>query len=338
MRANPEASSVMKKVSWTLCGALVVVGLGSGACGSSNTPAGTGGTPATGGSTGGTPSTGGTLATGGTPSTGGTLATGGSTGGTNLGGLGGEGGDAPSTGGVGTGGTAPVAPACDEIPSLEQGDTALFAVVVGDATEDCLPLPAVNTCEGQPFRSGDSPEIDWNAGPTGTLSYAVVLKDISILSTVDPENYEIYAHGYHWAAWDIPAATTALPANLGAGHEIPGINNARQWATFEYSYFGPCPNFSPDTPEAELVTDSYSFVVYALPTAPPALVPPAVTSELGAVRAMDDYFKSIAIAATEFRVTSNAQSTEFDPGGLGTTVPPCSAAGEDPPDCVNITP
>jgi Raf kinase inhibitor-like YbhB/YbcL family protein len=46
-----------------------------------------------------------------------------------------------------------------------------------------------------------SPELDWGAGPQGTLSYVITLHDYS-------NNFT------HWAIWNIPAATLMLPANL----------------------------------------------------------------------------------------------------------------------------
>jgi phosphatidylethanolamine-binding protein (PEBP) family uncharacterized protein len=160
-----------------------------------------------------------------------------------------------------------------------------------------------------------------------------VFKDLSILETTDPDDYFNYGHGYHWAVWDIPLTETSLDANLGVGHEVPGIPDARQWASYSYSYFGPCPNYNPAAPTD--LTDTYSFVVYALPATRPGLIPPAVTTpDYSPVRALDDYFKTIAIAAVEYRGISDAHSTEF-PGTLGETLPPCSA-GALPADCIAL--
>jgi|GEM_PF-3441687 len=321
-----------------VCGALAVLGIVSGGCGSSDPISGTGGVGTGGVASGGAPA-GGAPASGGT-SAGGAIGTGGTGTGGALGGFGGMGGDTggTATGGAATGG-APARPACDEIPSLVQGQAGLWDILV-DGFGNCQPIPAVHTCEGEAFRSGTSPAITWDDPPAGTQSFALVFKDLTILATTDPGEYELYGRGYHWAIWDLPAATRDLDAALGEGHEVPGINNARQWATFEYSYFGPCPNPIPEL--GTDVTDSYSFVLYALPTLPPALIPPAVNSihpdtdePYGPVRAMDDYFKSIAIAAIEYRGTSDAHADVFAP--TGETVPPCSA-GVPPAECVAITP
>lgn len=315
----------MKKITLTVCGALGVLGLVSGGCGGSNPPAGTGGVAATGGTSSGGTSSGGSSA-GGT-SSGGTSSGGGiSTGGTDLGGMGGEAGSGTGgsdTGGTGSGGAPVMRTACDDIPSLEAGDSDLFVADV-EGFEFCEPIPAAHTCDEKPFPEGTSPEISWTDGPAGTLSYAVVFKDLSVLEINDPSNAMLYNRGFHWAIWDIPAATNTLPAELPEGHEIVGeigLVDARQWASFkDYSFFGPCPNFDPEIEEE--VTDSYSFVVYALPVAE-SLIPSAVTST-SPVRAMDDYFKSIALAVTEYRGTSDAHANELDPGLFPSTAqPPC---------------
>jgi phosphatidylethanolamine-binding protein (PEBP) family uncharacterized protein len=322
----------MKKITLTVCGALTALGLVSSGCGGTDPPAGTGGASSGGAGTGGV-STGG-VSTGGT-STGG-ASTGGvtSTGGTDMGGMGGGAG-AGTGGGTGSGGAPVVRTPCDDIPSLGAGDDDLFVVDI-DGFEFCEPIPAIHTCDEKPFPEGTSPEINWTDGPAGTLSYAVVFKDLSVLEINDPADPVLYNRGYHWAIWDIPAAANTLPAALPEGHEITGIPalaNARQWASFkDYSFFGPCPNFDPAVEEE--VTDSYSFVVYALPIAPASLIPSAVTTT-SPVRAMDDYFKTIALAVTEYRGTSDAHADELDPALFPpTAAPPCPTGGEQPVGCL----
>lgn len=54
-----------------------------------------------------------------------------------------------------------------------------------------------------------SPELSWGAGPSGTSSYVVCLHDTS-------------ANATHWCLWNIPAATTHLPANL-AREKMPAV-------------------------------------------------------------------------------------------------------------------
>jgi phosphatidylethanolamine-binding protein (PEBP) family uncharacterized protein len=73
-----------------------------------------------------------------------------------------------------------------------------------------------------------SPELNWTAGPPGTLSYALVLFDES--------------NGFtHWAVWDIPSTTFKLPASLPAGAGAGGITGLKQASFFmnKDGYAGP---------------------------------------------------------------------------------------------------
>jgi hypothetical protein len=56
---------------------------------------------------------------------------------------------------------------------------------------------------------------------------------------------------------------------------------------------------------------------------------------ISTVRNMDNYFQSIALAAVEYRGTSNAHASEIPDGVLPPTAkPPCPSEGEPPPDCL----
>src|SRR5438552_2672943 len=59
-------------------------------------------------------------------------------------------------------------------------------------------IPAAQTCTGD---SHMSPPLSWTAGPSGTMSYAIAL--------VDMTNTFV-----HWTIWDMPASTTSLAGNL----------------------------------------------------------------------------------------------------------------------------
>ena len=104
-------------------------------------------------------------------------------------------------------------------------------------------IPAAQTCTGN---SHMSPPLTWTAGPTGTMSYAVALVDMS--------------NGYvHWVMWDIPAATTMLPGNLPKTQMLTTPVMAQQINRFTGDgYFGPCPSGQ---------THTYVFEVYALDVA-----------------------------------------------------------------------
>ena len=134
--------------------------------------------------------------------------------------------------------------------------------------------------------------------------------------------------------WDIPADTTDLPSALANGHESPDVDGALSWSSFnDYGYFGPCPNFDPALPRTAF--DQYAFVVYALPDAVSEV--PAPEEGISTVRQLDGYFASIALAATEIRLTSDAQSSEFPPTDQPfppVAIPPCPSEGEQPEECI----
>jgi phosphatidylethanolamine-binding protein (PEBP) family uncharacterized protein len=163
------------------------------------------------------------------------------------------------------------------------------------------------------------------------MSYAVVFKDIAVLART-PSTDPNYNRGYHYVIWDIPASVTSLPAAMTGGHLSTEIPGARQWSNFNnYAYFGPCPNFDPAMPTD--FDDSYSFVVYALPTARASV--PAAQMGISTVRLMDDTFKTAALAVAEYRGTSSAHSSEVPAGVLPPmTMPPCPTEGTPPAGCL----
>jgi phosphatidylethanolamine-binding protein (PEBP) family uncharacterized protein len=191
---------------------------------------------ASGGASAGGTSSGGTVGTGGSAS-GGSASGGASSGGTSSGG-------APS-GGAGSGGS-------DGSGGGSAEFTLTVANVAGSDNDDC-DAGAAATCPLFPeenvatFIGGDniSPVMDWLAGPEGTLSYAVTLYDLSQPNA-------------HWALWDIPADTLALPAGLMSGATLTTPIMAKQ-AGFNagmpsYLGSGACENV-------------YEFRLYALSTA-----------------------------------------------------------------------
>lgn len=93
-----------------------------------------------------------------------------------------------------------------------------------------------------------SPALAWNGAPAGTKSYALVLDD-----------YEARGgDGFiHWAAYNIPATTTALPANAGATEPDIAAGGRNAYNDFlKRRYDGPCP------PEG--APHKYRFTVFAL--------------------------------------------------------------------------
>jgi Raf kinase inhibitor-like YbhB/YbcL family protein len=93
-----------------------------------------------------------------------------------------------------------------------------------------------------------SPALAWSNAPAETRSYVVVLDD-----------YEARGgDGFiHWAAYNIPAAVTALSANAGASEDDLAGGGRQAYNDFlKRSYGGPCP---PEGPPHK-----YRFTVCAL--------------------------------------------------------------------------
>jgi Raf kinase inhibitor-like YbhB/YbcL family protein len=71
-----------------------------------------------------------------------------------------------------------------------------------------------------------SPELDWNAPPARTASFAIVMHDADA---------PLPGGFYHWVAYDIPARTR----RLDAGVRVPGTIGLTSAQRAEYH--GPCP-------------------------------------------------------------------------------------------------
>jgi len=92
-----------------------------------------------------------------------------------------------------------------------------------------------------------SPALAWEHAPAGTQSFVLILDD-----------YEARGgDGFiHWAAYDIPATTTSLPANASAaGVDLPSGGRHAYNDFLQRSYGGPCP---PEGPPHK-----YRFTVFA---------------------------------------------------------------------------
>jgi len=317
-----------------------------GSAGTAGSSSGRGGTAGTAGTSnagrGGTAGTAGTSTTGGTSGeaggggASGEAAQGGGGAGAGEAGEAGEGGTggvpaagaAGEAGMAGAGGEGPLPLTCSEIPSQAAGDSSFTVTVTGFA--NCEPIPAAHTCEAKPFPQGTSPAISWTAGPTGTMSYALVFKDLSIISSLDPSD-PLYNRGFHYVMWDIPSSVTSLPADMDGGSISTDVEGARQWSNFnDYGWFGPCPNFDPELPATN--NDSYAFTLYALPTQTAEILAP--TTGISTVRQLDNAFKAAALAIAEYRGTSNAHANEIPDGVLPpTATPPCPTDGSPLDGC-----
>lgn len=270
-----------------LLGAMTLV-----ACSSSSGKGGTGGSVSTGGAGGDGP--------GGAPGSAGGSAAGGS-------------------GGAGCIGDPPVTQhnACTDIPSLKQNATG-FTISSPDFTS-CGTIPPGLTCDGRAFGTGTNPNLVWSGAPAGTMSFALVFKDISILAD---NNLATTRLGYHWVMWDIPASATGLPTGSMGGYHSGDISGALQWAgRNNYGFFPPCPNPFPKGDSrftCSLSLDSYSFTLYALPTAhltnlPAPDLDPTTGLPTGnyVVNMGHSIESSPALAVTEYRGTSQAWASMF---------------------------
>lgn len=105
-----------------------------------------------------------------------------------------------------------------------------------DTPDTCEFFPLMNSSYGD----NQNPELNWTAGPAGTMGYAVIMQDLS--------------NGFgHWAVWNLSAETLQLPAGLPSGAMLTTPVMAQQVGLQGNAYFGPgsCMNV-------------YEFKVYAL--------------------------------------------------------------------------
>jgi Raf kinase inhibitor-like YbhB/YbcL family protein len=120
-------------------------------------------------------------------------------------------------------------------------------IVTSPSFAQGMAIPDMFTCAGV----DTSPEIDWTAGPAGTLSYALVVSDTTVTANI------------HWVVWDIPTTTLHLPADLPSDPVLTTPVSAKQVdlrtspdaGTEMNGYFGPCPRGAPH---------GYEFAVHAM--------------------------------------------------------------------------
>jgi phosphatidylethanolamine-binding protein (PEBP) family uncharacterized protein len=200
----------------------------------------------------------------------------------------------------------------------------------------CGTIPTPMTCDGNAFGSGTNPTLNWSGAPNGTVSYALVFKDISLLSDTNSSTAETdvnIQHGYHWVMWDIPVSATHLATNSMTGYHSADISGAMQWSQRNnYGYFPPCPNPFPKGDSrfnCTLTLDSYSYTLYAFSSAHLANLPAPDLNANGEptgnyAAKLGRYIDSLPrLGVTEYRGTSSAWAGSFSPPG--TIEYPCSA-------------
>jgi len=173
-------------------------------------------------------------------------------------------------------------------------------------------IPAEYTCDGRPFPVAlGSPELNWEAGPAGTMSYAIVVKHLAIVEGLPPTDPN-YFKGFMWAIWDIPASVLKLPANISRAQMPAEVPGAQQWAIRnQFGWFAPCPNADPAPVAADpstRVTNDYGISIYAMPTAKVTL--PAKEADVSNyVLTLTKYLDMANIGTTMLRATSDALSS-----------------------------
>lgn len=194
--------------------------------------------------------------------------------------------------------SAPPAPMTLTSPSIQSGQ----------------PIPAEFTCDGKAFGDGSSPELDWSNAPSGTKSYAVLLKDLTLEAgesnaDMNPE------HPFHWTIWNIPSSNHGLPAALATDQSpLAGASQQNGGPPFispgAYGYFGPCPNLSAAGLGAPAETHNDVFILYAFSEAvltPPPYEPgPDAMNPLNPVRQLANYFETNQLAKAELKFTADA--------------------------------
>jgi len=210
-----------------------------------------------------------------------------------------------------------------EQAATAEGDCKEFAVTSPNF-EDGEALPYAYTCEGAPFGSGVSPELNWTKGPEGTKSYAIVFVDTTILAANQPN------FAFHWAAWNIPKNKRNLPEGIvGVDPASPPPvalpksmkSAAHSQARGVQRFFGPCPSWTVTQaelcglPPVDRVTDSYAFIIYALPEADIAVPAHDPTINTNYVDRLNAFFAEMALGQTEIHATSDAVPTTTPPVG-----------------------
>lgn len=92
-------------------------------------------------------------------------------------------------------------------------------------------IPVQFTCKGADV----SPPLQWTNPPAGTVSYALIVDDPDAPDPAAPRMTWV-----HWVLFNIPAATTSLPANaVATGLPAGCVVGTNDWK--KRAYGGPCP-------------------------------------------------------------------------------------------------
>jgi Raf kinase inhibitor-like YbhB/YbcL family protein len=132
-------------------------------------------------------------------------------------------------------------PVLQGIHGTDGGEKIMELKVTSAAFSQGGAIPRVHTCDG----ADTSPPLAWTAGPSGTVSYAIICDDPDA-----PMGTWV-----HWVMYNLPVSVTALKGDVPgkkklADGSLHGVNDFRR-----HGYGGPCPPGG---------THRYFFKVYAL--------------------------------------------------------------------------
>jgi Raf kinase inhibitor-like YbhB/YbcL family protein len=191
--------------------------------------------------------------------------------------------DAPKADAAGSNGpdaaVVDAAPGTPDAPPANEADAEVAEFALTSTAFNATDLLADKyTCAG----ANVSPPMSWTAGPSGTLSYAIVFRD--------NDNGLVHA-----VIWDIPADAHAVPEHVErvAMPSVPA--GAKQAKAYDgvFGYAGPCPNGH---------THHYEFELYALDVSTmPGLT--STTSKDAVAAALDGGHK---LASTKLSLISDA--------------------------------
>lgn len=169
-----------------------------------------------------------------------------------MGGMGGAGGRGGGNGGAGGAGGAGGGGRGGSGGSGGGGAFTLTSPALASVA-GCGPMQMATVCPRFPNENisfmmspNNSPALNWTGVPAGTMSFAVVLQDLSNMQA-------------HWVLWNIPATATGLAANVDKTDATPPVPmGSQQCNNFGAGdgYFGPGSE-----------CNVYEFIVYALSVA-----------------------------------------------------------------------
>jgi phosphatidylethanolamine-binding protein (PEBP) family uncharacterized protein len=180
--------------------------------------------------------------------------------------------------GGGAGGTAGAAGGGAMVltsPAFEHVDTCS-----NDNKAPCKLFPSTNVMTSIGGMN-QSPELNWTAGPVGTLSYVMCLHDTTNGNT-------------HWCLWNIPAATRQLAANLGRQKmpAAPAGSSQDSFSATDDGYQGPGAK-----------GNVYQFRLFALSAA--SYTPPNAENRETVYDQLDTDPNDVVLASTILRGRSN---------------------------------